>query len=86
MFPGMNHCGGGPSTSQFDAFAALVDWVENDKAPESIIGTAPGSTPWPGRTRPICAYPEQARYVGSGSIEDAANFRCERRSFHHHHD
>ena len=86
MFPGMNHCGGGPSTSQFDAFAALVDWVENDQAPESIIGTAPASTPWPGRTRPICAYPDQARYVGSGSIEDAANFRCERPSFEHHYD
>jgi hypothetical protein len=77
MVPGMNHCGGGPATSQFDAFAALVDWVENRKAPDSIIGTAPASTPWPGRTRPLCAYPEQARYVGSGSIEDATNFTCE---------
>jgi feruloyl esterase len=75
--PGMNHCGGGPSTSQFDAFAALVDWVENGKAPQQIVGTAPANTPWPGRTRPLCAYPKQARYVGQGSIEDAANFRCE---------
>ena len=86
MFPGMNHCGGGPSTSQFDALTPLVHWVEYGQAPDSIIGTAPASTPWPGRTRPICAYPDQARYVGSGSIEDAANFRCERPSFDHHHD
>ena len=76
MVPGMNHCGGGPATSQFDAFAAVVEWVEKRKAPDSIIGTAPASTPWPGRTRPLCAYPKQARYVGSGSIEDAANFAC----------
>lgn len=77
VVPGMNHCGGGPSTSQFDAFAAIVDWVENGNAPAEIIGTAPTGTPWPGRTRPLCAYPKQARYVGRGSIEDAANFRCE---------
>jgi hypothetical protein len=73
---GMNHCGGGPATSQFDAFGALVDWVEHSKAPASMLGTAPAGTPWPGRTRPLCAYPAQPRYVGSGSVEDAANFRC----------
>jgi len=76
MVPGMNHCGGGPATSQFDAFGALVDWVERGKAPHSIVATAPAGTPWPGRTRPLCAYPQQARYKGEGSIEDAANFRC----------
>lgn len=74
--PGMNHCGGGPSTSQFDAFAAVVDWVERGKAPQSLLATAPADTPWPGRTRPLCAWPEQARYKGHGSIEDAANFFC----------
>lgn len=74
--PGMNHCGGGPATSQFDAFGALVDWVEKGRAPASLIATAPAGTPWPGRTRPLCAYPAQARYTGSGSIEDAASFVC----------
>lgn len=89
VFPGMNHCGGGPATSQFDAFAALVGWVEQGNAPDSLIGTAPNGTPWPGRTRPICAYPKQARYNGSGSIEDAANFSCEYPfldNHGHHHD
>ncbi|HEX9812394.1 MAG TPA: tannase/feruloyl esterase family alpha/beta hydrolase [Burkholderiales bacterium] len=76
LIPGMNHCGGGPATSQFDAFAAMVNWVEGGNAPDSIVATAPAGTPWPGRTRPLCAYPEQARYQGWGSIEDAANFRC----------
>ena len=86
--PGMNHCGGGPSTSQFDAFAALVQWVERGKAPASLLATAPAGTPWPGRTRPLCAWPEQARYKGHGSIEDAANFFCAAPrddDDHHHH-
>jgi hypothetical protein len=60
VVPGMNHCGGGPATSQFDAFAALVKWVERDKAPDSLLGTAGADTPWPGRTRPLCPYPEYA--------------------------
>ena len=74
--PGMNHCGGGPATDQFDAFAALVNWTEKSFAPDKIVATAGAATPWPGRTRPLCAYPAQARYTGSGSIEDAANFTC----------
>ena len=74
--PGMNHCAGGPSTDQFDAFAALVDWVEKGRAPERIVATARNGTPWPGRTRPLCAYPTLARYAGTGSIEDADSFVC----------
>jgi hypothetical protein len=74
--PGMNHCAGGPATDQFDAFSALVDWVEHSAAPEQIVAKAGAAAPWPGRTRPLCPYPQQARYKGTGSIEDAANFVC----------
>jgi feruloyl esterase len=74
--PGMNHCAGGPATDQFDAFSAMVNWVEKGSAPERIVATAGAASPWPGRTRPLCAYPKQSHYVGSGSIEDAANFVC----------
>ena len=74
--PGMNHCAGGPATDQFDAFGALVDWVEKGVAPDRIAATAGMSAPWPGRTRPLCVYPQQARYKGTGSIEDAENFVC----------
>jgi feruloyl esterase len=28
------------------------------------------------RTRPLCAYPQVARYSGTGSIDDATNFKC----------
>lgn len=74
--PGMNHCSGGPATDRFDAFAALVDWVENHHAPNRIAARAGPASPWPGRTRPLCAYPALARYTGHGSIEDARNFVC----------
>lgn len=87
--PGMGHCAGGPATDQFDLITPLVTWVEQGMAPERITATArgPGNagganpdvpTAWsPGRTRPLCPYPKVARYTGSGSLEDASNFRCE---------
>jgi feruloyl esterase len=74
--PGMNHCAGGPATDRFDAFTALVNWVEKKTPPAKIVATAGPATPWPNRTRPLCPYPAYARYKGSGSIEDAASFVC----------
>jgi feruloyl esterase len=79
LVPGMNHCSGGPATDGFNTMKPIVAWVEHGKAPASIEATArpANATPWPGRTRPLCPYPTQARYKGTGSIEDAANFQCE---------
>jgi Tannase and feruloyl esterase len=74
--PGMNHCAGGPSTDQFDAFGALVNWVEKGVAPDRIVATAGVSTPWPGRTRPLCSYPKYAHFTQSGDPEAAKNFEC----------
>lgn len=76
LMPGVNHCGGGPGTSVIDAFSPLVDWVENGLAPASILGTAPANTPWPGRTRPLCPYPDYAHYKGTGDINVASSFEC----------
>ncbi|MFZ1909829.1 MAG: tannase/feruloyl esterase family alpha/beta hydrolase, partial [Burkholderiales bacterium] len=77
LMPGANHCGGGgPATSTLDAFSPMVSWVEDGIAPTSIVGTAPSATPWPGRTRPLCPYPQYAHYKGSGDINLAANFEC----------
>jgi feruloyl esterase len=73
--PGMNHCTGGPTTDQFDALSPLVEWVEHSRAPELILASAGPMTPFPGRTRPLCPYPQIARYRG-GNIEEAASFRC----------
>ncbi|CAN7328923.1 tannase/feruloyl esterase family alpha/beta hydrolase [Massilia sp. LjRoot122] len=74
--PGMAHCSRGPATDRYNAFAALVEWVERGDAPEAIIAQAGPGTPWPGRTRPLCAYPQVARYAGSGDKERAESFVC----------
>ncbi len=75
MVPGMFHCGGGVGTSVFDAATPLVSWVEAGKAPERIEASRVSSGKVV-RTRPLCAYPDVARYKGSGSIDDTANFAC----------
>ena len=54
--PGMNHCGGGPATDQYDAFAALVNWTEKSQAPDKIVATA-------GRLRPGRAAPDRCARI-----------------------
>ena len=77
FFPvaGMGHCGGGPGPSTFDALGALEQWVERGVAPAHLVGsrTANGATV---QTRPICAYPQVAKYRGTGSRDTAASFTC----------
>jgi feruloyl esterase len=75
MVPGMQHCTGGPGPSRFDALTALEQWVEQNKAPEQITAAhvVNGQVD---RTRPLCAYPQEAKYKGVGSSDDAANFVC----------
>jgi feruloyl esterase len=75
MAPGMGHCGGGPGPNTFDTQSALEDWVEHGKAPEKIIAShiTNGKTD---RTRPLCPYPQAAKWKGTGSTDDAANFVC----------
>jgi feruloyl esterase len=88
LVPGMNHCRGGPATDQFDMLTPLVDWVEKGVAPARAIAGARGlgnpgeinadvPADWsPARTRPLCPYPQVARYTGSGSLESADSFAC----------
>ncbi|MGO9337240.1 MAG: tannase/feruloyl esterase family alpha/beta hydrolase [Terracidiphilus sp.] len=74
LVPGMAHCGGGPSLDHFDMLSAVVNWVEKGTAPDEVIATGKA---FPGRSRPLCAYPKHAQYTGSGDSEDARNFRCQ---------
>ncbi len=74
LIPGMGHCQGGAATDSWDGLGALVDWVEKGQAPQQI--TASGTTVFPGRTRPLCAWPQYAHYNGTGNAEDAASFSC----------
>jgi feruloyl esterase len=72
----MLHCGGGTGPSSFDAFGALVRWVEQGVAPDRIIGSHLTTNGAVDRTRPLCPYPKEAIYTGRGSMDDAANFTC----------
>jgi feruloyl esterase len=74
LVPGMSHCGGGPGLDQFDMLGAVVNWVENGIAPDAVIATGRA---FPGRSRPLCAYPKHAQYGGEGNTEDAKNFSCQ---------
>jgi hypothetical protein len=75
MIPGMAHCAGGPGPDRYDAVTAVIDWVEKNKAPDSMVASKLTNNTVV-RTRPLCPYPEVARYTGKGSIDDATNFRC----------
>ena len=78
MAPGVHHCAGsGPGPSTFDLLAALENWVEDGTAPDRIIASHRIGE-MVDRTRPLCPYPQEARYVGKGNIDDAANFVCKR--------
>ncbi|HEY9430197.1 MAG TPA: tannase/feruloyl esterase family alpha/beta hydrolase [Blastocatellia bacterium] len=92
LAPGVQHCAGGPgpdsfgqmvtrgqSDPQHDLTLALERWIEQGVAPEMVIATKrQGANPESPalRTRPLCPYPQVARYKGSGSTDEAANFNC----------
>ena len=76
MAPGMNHCSGGDGPSRLDAVAALEQWVEQGKAPDRIVASHVSAGGQVDRTRPLCPYPQVARYTGTGSTDDAVNFTC----------
>jgi feruloyl esterase len=77
MVPGMGHCSGGANTyDSFDLLGAVVDWVEQGKAPEAVTAThtLPISGPTPGE-RPLCPWPSYPAYIG-GDEKSAASFQC----------
>jgi len=75
LVPGMGHCQGGSATlDRFDMLSAVVDWVEKGVAPDRVVATGPA---FPGRSRPLCPYPQHAQYSGQGDPNDAGNFICQ---------
>jgi feruloyl esterase len=75
MVPGMNHCAGGPGTDSFNKVEVIEEWVEQGKKPTQIFAShfTDGQVD---KTRPLCPYPQVAKYKGSGSTNDAVNFSC----------
>jgi hypothetical protein len=89
MVPGMDHCVGGPGPYAFGqlglattngpkygVFDALVDWVEKAVPADKVIATKYGADNKVTMTRPLCPYPQVAKYKGAGDTNDAANFAC----------
>lgn len=90
MVPGMGHCGSGfgpnsfgnvgtvaPGDPERDVLTALERWVEQGVAPERLIGTGTMAGDASRKlTRPLCPYPQVARYKGSGDVNDAGSFAC----------
>ncbi len=91
MVSGMQHCGGGPGVTSFglgprasrdphhNIQLALEDWVEKGAAPSTIIASKYADTnseSQPIMTRPLCPYPQIAKYKGSGDANHAENFAC----------
>lgn len=91
MLPDVGHCGGGSGPNAIGggfteppkafraadqhAVSALMRWVEQGVAPDTLIANriVSGASV---RSRPICAYPKEAVYKGSGDINVAASFTC----------
>jgi feruloyl esterase len=74
LVPGMGHCQGGQAAlDSFDMLGAVLNWVEKASAPDSVTATGRA---FPGRSRPLCPYPQHTHYKGQGDPEDAKNFEC----------
>ncbi len=76
MVPGMFHCAGGRGINTIDPLWDLVAWVEAGAAPERLVGERVDGDGEVVMTRPVCPYPEVARYDGQGEVNDAASFVC----------
>jgi feruloyl esterase len=74
VVPGMGHCAGGANTfDTFDMLSAVVDWVEQKKAPEALPASRHLPTP---ANRPMCPFPAYPHYKGTGDVAVAASFEC----------
>lgn len=78
MAPGVDHCGGGPGPQPTDLSEALVKWVEDGKAPRTIPAVRKDADGKVTQSRPLCPWPETARYKGHGDPDDASNFLCKK--------
>jgi feruloyl esterase len=72
----MAHCAGGEGPNTFDELSSMEQWVEKGKAPDQMIASH-STNGKIDRTRPLCPYPQVARYQGAGSQDEAKNFVCQ---------
>jgi feruloyl esterase len=74
MVPGFYHCYHGDKLTEYNPLRELVAWVERGTSPDRTIATGRDADGNVFRTRPVFPYPLRGKYVGTGSIDDAANF------------
>nr|WP_232458830.1 tannase/feruloyl esterase family alpha/beta hydrolase [Burkholderia ubonensis] len=74
LFPGVAHCGGGQGPNVFDILSPLMAWTETGATPGRIVASIVDANGNTTRMRPVFPYPATARYTGTGSTDDAANF------------
>lgn len=73
--PGFSHGASNTFNAAWDYLSALEHWVEQGKDPgEHEVVT--DMTGVPGRTRPLCRYPDWPRYKGTGDVNAATSFAC----------
>ena len=75
--PGVEHCVGGPGAYPDTTFEAVVNWVENGVAPDTLNATSLPDSKGKTFNRPLCAYPKKQYYKGSGDTSLAENFFCQ---------
>jgi feruloyl esterase len=75
LMPGVGHCSGGVGPDRADFITAMEQWRESGKAPNQIVAsrTRNGQVDM---TRPLCSYPQIAKWNRAGSTDDAKNFVC----------
>ena len=76
MMPGVEHCFGGPGPSFVNFLTEIDQWVESGTAPEQVPAYWLDEKMQPNGSRPVCAYPQVARYDGKGDTRDASSFSC----------
>ena len=78
MVPGMHHCTGGPGPDFFDTLTPLDNWVDHGTKPDAILAThfVGNTPPAVDRTMPLCKFPEEARYNGTGPVNSASSWSC----------
>jgi hypothetical protein len=76
LAPGVSHCGGGAGPAPYGQLDALLSWVEEGNAPVTLPAARRDKAGVITQSRPLCQYPLVAKYKGTGSTDDAANFVC----------
>jgi len=74
LAPGVDHGYHGIAPAPTGEVAAVIRWVEEGVAPDKLIAERRDKEGRLLRSRPLYPYPQFAKYQGTGSTDDAANF------------